>query len=501
MKVSARLLAFMAVSAWSLAVRAEVLEGRVIRGRLPVAGVRVFPDRPVRVDATVGPPCAVSGADGRFTLELEASDASLIVEKDGWQRDFIPRCEWGRPIGLRPAPSFRRERVALIRLAPSEATSSLSDADLRRFLFSREPGVASAANYLYEVSKGSLLLEEGALLHVEAPAPPAATEELKRERLARLGLEALRGRDLRRLDRVDNRDGSLRPDGRADHVWVVVPGPPGSVTGDPAHLKPACLLLRPSWDRGRAWPVVILPEEAPLGNVVHEAFHAMGEHRVDDLYRDCADPETAGIWDLMDAGQYRGWDAHHPGTGPWRFDTGYSPSHPGPWVRSRLWYQGRFSATLRASRLSGRSWSGWLDPAARAPGSSVQRLVVPDPSGRGRFWELWVTRPLGFEAGLVGGRTGPGHQGLLVARIDPGHARRRPLGVPLRILDAHPESPEPPQPRLPCGRWQLDDAAFNLGAGENPRGSDGTLSWEVLAEDSAGRLEVRVTLRSGGRKP
>lgn len=151
--------------------------------------------------------------------------------------------------------------------------------------------------------------------------------------------------------------------------------------------------------------------------------------------------------------------------------------------------------------MAGKSWTGWLDPAARAPGFPPQRLVVPDPVGKGRFWELWVVRPLGFEAGLVGGRTGPGRQGLLVARVDPDHARRQPLGVPLRILDAHPGTPEPPQPRLPCGRWQLDDAAFNLGDGEVSAGSDGPFSWEILESDLAGRLKVHVTLRPKGSRP
>jgi hypothetical protein len=483
-----------------LGLRAEGVDGRLLGGGHPLAGARVFPDRPLRVGPASSTPFSVTGEDGRFHLEVAEGDAALVVEKEGWQRDFIPRSEWTRPIQLKPAPQFRREPVAVVRLVPPGAPGGLTDEDLRRFLFSREPGVASAANYLYEVSKGSLLLEEGALLRVDVPAS-AAAGEAERERLARLGLEALKGRDLRRLDRVDNRDGSRRPDGRADHVWVLVPGPPGSVTADPAHLKPACLLLKPSWDRRRAWPVVILPEEAPLGNVVHEAFHAMGEHRVDDLYRDCADPETAGIWDLMDAGQYRGWDAYHPRPGPWREDTGYSPSHPGPWVRGGLWYRGRFAATLRTLQWSGKSWTGWLDPAIRAPASAPQRLIVPDPSGDGRFWELWVARPWGFEAGRVGGRTGPGHQGLLVARVDPFYARRRSPGVPVRILDAHPDSPEPPQPRLPCGRWQLDDAAFNLGAGETARGSDGPFTWEILQTDGAGRLRIRIQLRPRGNRP
>ena len=495
-----------AILAMAMAMVGTALEESQVHGVVrgegrPLAGARLYPDRSVRVNPSSPVPWTLTRSDGGFDLELGPGDGALVVEKDGWQRDFIPRSEWECPIRLHRAPGFRREAVAVIRLEPEGLPQRLDDAALRRFLFSREPGVASAANYLYEISKGSLLLEEGLLFHSPIPALAADLGDSERERLARLGLEALRGRKLGSLDRVDNRDGSLHPDGKADHVWVFLPGLPGSVTADPRHLRPACLMLKPGWSRGGAWPVVVLTEEAPLGNLVHEALHAMGEHRVDDLYRDCDDPRTAGVWDLMDAGQYRGWDGYHPAAGPWREDTGYSPSHPGPWVRSELWYRGRFAATVRTQRVACRSWSGWLDPIVRAPSANPQRLVVPDPAGGGRFWEFWVARPLGFEAGLVGGRTGPGRQGLVVARVDPPAEHRRPPGAPVRVVDAHPDSPEPPQPRLPCGRWQLDDAAFGLGPGETARGADGALAWEVQDQDGAGRLQVRVTLRSRGKRP
>jgi hypothetical protein len=42
--------------------------------------------------------------------------------------------------------------------------------------------------------------------------------------------------------------------------------------------------------------------------------------------------------------------------------------------------------------------------------------------------------------------------------------------------------------------WELDDAAFNLGPGEHPRGRSGPLSWEVLETDARGRMRVRVRL-------
>jgi hypothetical protein len=92
----------------------------------------------------------------------------------------------------------------------------------------------------------------------------------------------------------------------------------------------------------------------------------------------------------------------------------------------------------------------------------------------------------------------------VVARVDPGlltRGNRDPRG-PVRVLDAHPHSPEPPRPRYPCGRWELDDAAFALGPGEVPGGRDGLLAWEILAQDPSGRMRVRIRLgrRAPGRR-
>jgi hypothetical protein len=483
--------AVVTVAVTALALRAEILEGRVTDGRAPLEGVRVHPDRLRRI-SPVPVPEARTDREGRFRLELAPGDDVLIVEKDGWQRDLVPRVEWSQPVVLRPAPGFRREPVLLVRVDLPGVACRVSDDELRAMLFGREPGRASAASYLYEVSKGSLLLQEGKLLHLPSASPNGLPTEAMKEPITREVLKALRGMDLKAFDRIDNRTGAARPDGKPDHLWIMVPGPAGSVTAVPEHVHPSCFLIPLPWDKSSKWPVVFLSEEVPLGNIVHEAFHAMGEHRVDDLYKDCGDPATAGIWDLMDAGQYRGWDAHHPAEGPWREDTGYSPSHPGPWVRTELWYRGAFRTLVRIEKPSSRAWTGWLAPLLRAPGADPQRLVFRDPSGKGQFWEFWVSRPWGYEGGRIGGRQGPGRQGLLVARVDPSLlSRTKPKG-PVRVLDAHPGTLEPPQPRFPCGRYELDDAAFNLGKGENPKGRDGALAWEVLEQDAAGRMKVSI---------
>jgi M6 family metalloprotease-like protein len=486
-----------AVRLWALLIVpvlawAGPVQGRITDGSKGIPGVRVYPDRLRSVRPVPPVPVVLTDAEGRFTLELEASDTVLAVEKRGWQRDLVPLAELAQPVVLHAAPEFRVEKALVVRLDFPDEKGRLSDEELRSLLFGRQPGFASAANYVYEVSKGSLELAEGALRHVTDPQHLKPRSDAQRDGIAEWVLAQLKGEDLTDFDLVDNRSGALQPDGKPDHLWIIPPGLARNATTDPGHLSASSFLLPLPWQRTSRWGVVFFTEETPLGNIVHELFHAMGEHRVDDLYLDCGHPLTAGIWDLMDAGQYRGWDRV---SSRWQEDVGYSPSHPGGWVRTDLWYRGRFKSTTRTLKVTDRAWTGWLEPLLRATGNFDQRLVVPDARRKGRFWNLEVRRPWGFDRGRIGNRWGPGCEGLVVSQIDPSMLTEgQPRGA-VRVLDAHPGTPEPPMPRFPCGRWELDDAAFNLGKGENPRGSDGPLSWEVLAVDDAGRMKVSLRLR------
>ncbi len=470
------------------------VQGRVTDGRSGLAGVRVYPDRLPRVSLAGELPVAITDPEGRFQLEVETSDTILTLEKDGWRRDLVPAAEWSRDIVLHLEPGFRKEFVFVVRLDFPDEPASVADAALRELYFSRRPGVASVANYLYEVSKGALSLVEGRFLSLRSSDQPAPRRDTDKQAMVRWVLARLRGQALGDCDRVDNRTGASRPDGKPDHLWIITPGHPQSVTADPSHLKAGSLLMPLPWNRSRKWPLLFLTEEVPLGNIIHEAFHAMGEHRVDDLYLENGSALTAGIWDLMDGGQYRGWDRSHPEAGPWLEDTGYSPSHPMAWVRSELWYRGHFRTTTTHFSMRGRAWEGWLAPVPRAPGPDPQWITVPDPRKKGRFFSLELRRPWGFERGRIGNRFGPGHEGLVVALIDPSLLSfGKPRG-PVRVVDAHPGTPQPPKPRLPLRLWELDDAAFNLGPGENPKGRSGPLSWEVLDTDPSGRMRVRISL-------
>lgn len=496
----------------SLSLRSQgalPLSGQVIDGERAVAGVRVFVDDGIRssrdhhslAPGLRGFSWDLTGEDGRFSMLGSAEDTHpvLIFEKDGWARDMVPMRNGAvATIVLRPAREYRVEKVLVVRLSFADEPVAMPEDELRHLLFNREPGQASAANYLYEVSKGSLVLEEGAILDFTDPHHTKPRNDDQRADMVRFVLEKLKGQNLHDLDRVNNRTGALKPDGKPDHLWIFAPGEPKSITNNDAHLRPVTFMMPLPWNASITWPVVFMTEQAPLGNIVHESFHAMGEHSVDDLYLGCDDPDTAGIWDLMDAGQYRGWDAAHGDIGPWQHDTGYSPSHPGPWIISELWYNGRFRSLVRKKRIKGSAWDGWIAPLGRAPGIDSQRLVVPDPRKANTFWEFSVRRPWGFDRGRVGNRWGPGFEGLIVEHIDPSLLSGEggePKG-PVRIVDAHPHSPEPPQPRFPCGRWELDDAAFNLGKGEVSKGSDGPLSWSVISVDSFGSMRIQVKLKN-----
>ena len=480
---------------WATTLLAGPVQGRITDGQHGLAGVRVYPDRLHRVSPAGDLPLAITDAEGRFHLNLEPGDTVLAVEKDGWRRDLVPAAEWSQDLAMHPAPGFRQEAVFLVRLDFTDEASKVPDGALRELIFSRRPGVASAANYLYEVSKGGLSLVEGRFLKLRSAEHPTPRRDEHKDPMARWVLERLRGETLGDCDRVNNRTGEAKPDGKPDHLWIITPGAPQSVTADETHLKAVSLLMPLPWNRNQRWPLVFMTEETPLGNIVHEAFHSMGEHHVDDLYLEDGSALTAGIWDLMDGGQYRGWDRSHPGQGPWVEDTGYSPSHPLAWVRAELWYRGHFRNTINRHAVKGRTWEGWIAPASRAPGADPQWITVPDPRKKGRFFSLEVRRPWGFERGRIGNRFGPGNEGLVVALIDPSLLTEGDPKGPVRVVDAHPGSPQPPKPRLPLRLWELDDAAFNLGPGENPKGRSGSLSWEVLETDASGRMRVKVTLK------
>lgn len=470
-----------------------VVTGRVTDGRAPLEGVRVYPDRLARPLQAAGLMATRTGPDGAFQLPVQSTDTAVVVEKEGYGRDLVPLGALKQDVVLRPIPFFRRDRVLVVRVNLPGAPLQRSTDALRSLFFSRTPGSASAASYLYEVSKGALLLEEGAFMNLELEAAPPGEEG--RKAITEAVLKALQAQDLKPFDWVDNRTGEPGADGTPDHLWIVAPGPTSVVTGDEAHLPTESRLVPLPEAPERRWGVVFFTEETPLGFLVHELLHAQGEHRVDDLYTD-GRADTAGGWDLMDAGLLRGWDRQHPEAGPWLQDMAYSPAHPMAWTRGELWYRGAFRASVPVLDVKAKTWEGWIEPLVRAPGEMPQALRVADPRRKGAFWELSLRLPLGFDRGRVGNRWGTGYEGLVVAHIDP--AKLSTDGAskgPVRVVDAHPGTKEPPKPRYPGKRWQLDDAAFNVGKSEVAAGQDGPLRWRVLEVDGAGRMKLRLALR------
>ncbi|HJV22531.1 MAG TPA: carboxypeptidase-like regulatory domain-containing protein [Holophagaceae bacterium] len=493
--------ALLLIVAATLQARQEVLRGRVTDGQRPLPGVRVGLDWPRQVHPRSDHAVVETDAEGTFALPVPpGAPRRLVLEKSGWSRDIIPEAGWKDAFRMSPALQHRREKVFVVRLEVPGAPDEVPDSELRRLFFSGAWGVASAANYFREISKGALELEEGRWMRLRYPKPLGPEPDEETHDIAQWVLGQLKDLSLGNLDQVNNATGAVGPDGCPDHLWVILPGPPRSVTTRVEHLKPISLLEPLPWRKAVRWPVVLFPDQVVLGNVVHEAMHAMGEHRVDDFYLGCEDPLTAGIWDVMDVGMYRGWDRHHPLEGPWTEDTAYSPSQPMGWTRASLWYRGAFQATVPTLEVKGRTWEGWIDPLERAPGPHPQRVLVPDPRRKGRFWEFNVRRPWGFDAGTVAGRTGPGREGLVVARVDPSRLSPDDPRGPVRVIDAHPGTQEPTQPRFPCDRFELDDAAYNLGGDEIDAGEDGPLAWGLVAQDGEGRLKVRLRLKASNAR-
>nr|WP_320133773.1 hypothetical protein [uncultured Holophaga sp.] len=478
--------------ATALTLGAAPVSGRITDGQRGLPGVRVSADGVPRVGPSSAKPFVLTDGEGRFQMVPPPGTSCLVIEKPGWRRDFVPLAELAGPVAMHPASQGRRSPVLVVRLAFPDQPEGHSDGELRDFLFSRAPGVASAANYFYEISKGELELVEGRMIHLVDRQHPAPRSDAQRRSLLQGVMKALHRQDLSAFDQVDNATGEPHPDGKPDHLWVIVPGAPGNVTARAGDLTASNFMEPLPWQPSERWPLLFITEETPLGILVHEALHAMGENRVDDYYMGPRNPLTAGGWDVMDAGIFRGWDRQHPEQGPWQQDMGYSPAQPMGFTRAELWYRGAFRTTVSTLRVKGQ-WEGWLAPLERAPGSDPQRLVVPDPRRRGRFWELSVRRPWGFDGGRVGQRWGAGYEGLVVARIRPDLLSTDGLSRgPVQVLDAHPGTPQPPKPRYPWGMWQLEDAAFNLGPGEVSAGQDGPLVWQVLALDGAGRMRVKV---------
>ena len=532
---------------WHLAIRHRLpdgyhrITGRVSDGQQGLAGVRVYPDRLRHLTPLAPTPVATTDDQGRFQLDLLASDEVLAVEKDGWQRDLVPAGAWAAPILLHPEPAFHTEAVVLVRLDFEDEAAKVSDAELRTRLFSREPGVASAANYLYEVSKGALLLVEGRLHQFQTDAFPPPRHDAQKAAMARWVLERLRGQAWGDCDRVDNRTGDPAPDGKPDHLWIFTPGHPQSVTADEADLKAVSLLLPLPWDPATRWPLLFLSEEVPLGNIVHEAFHAMGEHRVDDLYLERGGTLTAGIWGLMDGGQYRGWDRSHPKAGPWVEDTGYSPSQPMAWVRSVALVLGTLPphrATCRGGRLHlGRlagadlPGPGCRSPVAHGggspkgrplfqPGSAPALGLRPGPhreplrrgvrrSGgrprRSRPPQLW--RSKGPHAGrgcpprhrrAAQAPPAPGPLGAGRRRLQPGaggdlpRQRRAPdlgrAGNRRAWADAHPGHPQPISPPMLQLRQRSLLNGFAYDAYDELGERVGQVEWPWLAQARNARL-------------
>jgi len=206
-----------------LSLRAQgPLSGQVTDGQHAVPGVRVFVDEGIRttrdhhalMPSLRGYSWDITGNDGRFSMLGSAEDTHpvLVFEKDGWARDMVPMRNGAvATIVLRPAREYRVEKALVVRLSFADEPVAMPEVELRRLLFNRAPGQASAANYLYEVSKGSLVLEEGAILNFTDPHHTRPRNDDQRADMVRFVLEKLKGQNLLDFDRVSRRRAIQNP--------------------------------------------------------------------------------------------------------------------------------------------------------------------------------------------------------------------------------------------------------------------------------------------------
>ena len=486
--------------------------GRVTDGRQGLAGVRVYPDRLVRVRSEDLPPMAITDAEGRFALDLGPGDTVLAVEKSGWQRDLVPLADLaGRWCCARPRPTAGRRCWCCAWTCPASRPLR-SDAELRSMLFSRRPGEASAANYYYEISKGSLELEEGALLHLAHPGPaqpahrtrPASWWTTSARSWCAGSWSRSRAWTSSPSTRWTTAPGRPGPDGKPDHLWIVPPGPSRTITAGPrATTPPSASSCRCPGTRTGTGPSCSSPRRPRWATSSTRACTpwASSGWATSTWTTATRSPPAAGTsW--TPASSRAGTATTRTGF-PWQEDTGYSPAQPMGWIRAELWYRGRFRATVSTLRVRGPGRAGWT-PWSGPPGTCPSAWWCPTRGSRGRFWELNVRRPWGFDRGRTGDRWGPGYEGLVVARVDPSHMAKvdglRVTHVPGPGAGAE----RPPglrrtarSPATPAAAGSWTGPPTTWGPGRLPPAGTGRCAGRCWRWIAAGRMRVRVTLAPG----
>lgn len=492
-----------------------------------VGGAQVFIDVKPELGGR-SPVIAISDSEGYYTLVgLEQGNYTVGV----WLRGYETQYHMNIPVN--PGKNSEQDLVIgsvevdedylVILRAEFDAIKFHPDHDAawaEKMYFDDTPGASSVRNFFYQASHGRFDLKKGAnvLINVTPSELQYPHDNYIRDDVVDWVVDASRSLvdySDPKLDRSKSWDHAPGSDNKIDSVVVITAGMPKSITGSDCDMNPVSMLNSETVGNSRATPVqALLPEYSPLGNIVHEMFHSMGETAVQDLYMngECdVDDEvstpigTVGKWGTMGVGMYNkivdrladprtqsceieyidpceGQDGQCIASG-----SGVQPSMPTPWSLER-WYHKRFwkSDVVKNETLAyGSSQTVRLYPWSTS-GDQTQVITVNSSDSK-KWWTITNRQPIGVDHGLVY-NDGEGQTGIVIDYNDETLKGRMQLKGPVRIRDSHPGT-VPDYPHFTC-RSHADDGAFNIG--EVDSYSEGSLDVQLLEAHDDGSITVFV---------
>jgi M6 family metalloprotease-like protein len=360
------------------------------------------------------------------------------------------------------------------------------EAYYKKILFSNELGVSSLRNYYYEISKGRIDIQLGKFVgwFVDRNHNMKNIEDSVRSDIADFAIHSAIGKvDFKKFDNIQNYDRVPKSDGRVDHIIIIHAGEPQSITAQKTDMNPVCMFNTEYLGEDiKTTQQVFISESAPIGNFVHEFFHDMGDRSVQDLYTGGNPPlSTVGQWEIMSVGMYNPLISLKT---PYAENIGFLPSYPMPWTMGR-WYHGSLKEAIgkHASVAKGQKKEFTIYPFETNSNNLKVVSVMLDET---RAISVIVRQNLGFDRGLRG-------KGVIISKIDASLAGSMNLLGPVRIQDAHPKSPVPPYLHFTY-EYELDDAAFDIGPGQNSHyESEGVrIDLKEANKDGSYRVEFEV---------
>jgi M6 family metalloprotease-like protein len=505
------------------------LYGRIVdNNKNPIVGAQVFVDVMPEVSGQASH-ISVTDGNGQYKLnDVPVGKVTLAMWKRGYETQYQMNVNVYAGIMTQQdltsrAVTVSEDYVVLLRAEfknmkfHPDHTAAWAD----QLFFDDTPGRASVRNFYYQLSRGRLDLKKGAnvLVQVADPALQYPHDDSKRDDVVDYVVNAsksLVNYADPKLDRSASWDHAPGADGKIDHLVVLTAGMPKSITGSACDMNPVSMVNTEYVTSTIKSPVqALLAEYSPLGNIVHEMFHSMGETAVQDLYIGgtcnsanelATDLTTMGKWEAMDIGMYnllRGGFSDPRGN---NCTAGYKdpcagqsgnclaakfggqPALPGTWTMSR-WYHKKFwndGVIQRVTVASGTAQTIRLYPYSTS-GNGAQAIIVPRASNSSQWWTLTNRQPIGTDRGLVFADA-PGQKGIVIDFNDAALAGRMALRGPSRVRDSHPGT-VPTYAHYNC-RAAADDAAFNVG--EVSTYTENELDVRLIEEHADGSISLRV---------